>query len=134
MSSVSNINIPAFWTNELENFTRNYYELLNGEYSGINLTRINDYEDFKNKQIIDSVVPLFSSGLFKKQIQRSGAVLDIGFGGGFPILPLAFLCPEIKFLGVDCRAKKVKVVSEISKKLEVNNTQLFHSRIEDVLG
>ena len=59
-------------------------------------------------------------------------LLDVGFGGGFPVLPIAKLHPKVKCLGVDTRGKKVKVVTEIAAKLRLKNVQLIHSRIEDV--
>lgn len=116
-----------------EEFIKSYYDLLVGEYKGINLTRITDYEEFKEKQIVDSVEPYHQSQVFKNALDTKKAMLDIGFGGGFPILPMAELKKEYNFYGVETRGKKVKVVSEISQKLGQKNVELFHSRIENVL-
>jgi 16S rRNA (guanine527-N7)-methyltransferase len=118
---------------ELEKFSRKYFELLTGEYSGINLTRINEFGDFHNKQIIDSLAPYKESTIYKECVDKSEYNIDIGFGGGFPILPLANHLPNKKFIGIETRNKKVQVVSEIANKLGLNNTSFLHSRIENVL-
>ena len=117
----------------MKDFAKSYFDLLVGEYSGINLTRINTFEEFYNKQILDSVEPLVQSSTFKKDIEDAGLLIDIGFGGGFPLLPLAYKLPHIKFLGVETRQKKAKVVSEIAQKLGLKNVSFLHARIENVL-
>ena len=118
----------------MENFIESYFRLLTEDYVGINLTRITDFEDFKLKQIEDSIAPYSQSVPFKVILDDlSKPHIDVGFGGGFPILPLAELLPNKKFLGVETRNKKVKVVGEISNKLGQNNTNFFHSRIENIL-
>jgi 16S rRNA (guanine527-N7)-methyltransferase len=117
----------------MEKFSKSYYDMLVGEYAGINLTRIVDYGEFWVKQILDSLEAYKQSPVFQKEILENRFHIDIGFGGGFPILPLAKFLPEVQFCGIETRAKKVKVVSEISTKLGITNAKFIHSRIEDVL-
>lgn len=117
----------------MEEFAREYFELLVGEYSGINLTRINEFEEFYNKQILDSIEPLVQSKKFLEDIESAGSFIDVGFGGGFPLLPLAKYLPHVRFYGIETRKKKVRVVSEIAAKLGINNIKFLHSRIENVL-
>ena len=115
----------------MDNFSRKYFELLTNEYAGINLTRINEFNEFRDKQIVDSIKPYEISEIFNGLINKCGLVVDIGFGGGFPILPLAKLIPSVNFVGVETRNKKVKVVSEIANKLSLKNVKLVHSRLEN---
>lgn len=115
----------------MNNFSRKYFDLLTNEYRGINLTRINEFNEFQDKQITDSIKPYEVSDVFQKLINKYGLFVDIGFGGGFPILPMANLLPEVNFVGVETRNKKVKVVAEIANKLDLKNVRLVHSRIED---
>ncbi|MBD66935.1 MAG: hypothetical protein CME62_17160 [Halobacteriovoraceae bacterium] len=117
----------------MEEFAKNYFKLLTEEYQGINLTRINVFEEFYLKQIIDSVAPQEQAEVFKNAIASTDVVIDIGFGGGFPLLPLAYKNPTKTFIGIETRAKKVKVVSEIAEKLNLNNVKFIHQRIENVL-
>ncbi len=116
----------------LKEFSEKYLALLTGEFSGINLTRIEDADEFYNKQILDSVLPLESSERFKKDLLDKKILIDIGFGGGFPILPISYALPEIKSLGFDARGKKATVVNQIAERLGVTNASCFHSRIEEI--
>lgn len=117
----------------MKEFAINYLNLLTNEFKGINLTRIESPEEFYNKQILDSILPLEKSKIFSKELAKAGRLLDIGFGGGFPILPLAKVLPDIKFIGIDARSKKVEVVSKISELLGLANVTLKHIRIEEII-
>ncbi len=120
---------------DLKEFSQKYLELLTGEFAGINLTRILDAEDFYSKQIYDSVYP-WEIPEFRKLLQERKRYIDIGFGGGFPLLPLAFISSEIsglKFLGVESKAKKVNVVAQIAERLGLTNVKLVHERFENLL-
>ena len=117
----------------MKEFSEKYLNLLTGEFSGINLTRIEGPEEFYNKQILDSVLPEVHSEVFKKALEKTGLLVDIGFGGGFPVLPLAFKNPDKKFYGFDARAKKVQIVSKIAASLNLKNVKLLHQRFEEVI-
>lgn len=117
---------------KLKEFSKNYLNLAQGEYAGINLTRIDDFNDFYLKQVVDSVCVAEKSKVFKTCLEGSKYIVDVGFGGGFPILPLATIYPEKKFIGIDARGKKVQVVGEIANKLEIKNAKFFHERIENI--
>lgn len=117
----------------MDEFIDKYYNLLTKEYAGINLTRITNYEDFKLKQIADSIEPQYQSSYFSQAMQEYGVHVDVGFGGGFPILPLAYINSKIRYIGIESRAKKVKVVNEIAQKLGLKNVKCFHMRVENLL-
>lgn len=78
-------------------------------------------------------MPLEKSKLFLIEVKKRGILVDIGFGGGFPILPLAKAMPEIKFRGFDARAKKANVVTQIAERLGLKNVKLSHGRLEEIL-
>ena len=61
-------------------------------------------------------------------------VLDVGTGGGFPGLPLAVMHPDTSFVLCDSIGKKIKVVRELAKTLQLQNVQAVHARAEDVEG
>ena len=50
-------------------------------------------------------------------IPDNAQVADIGCGGGFPILPLSIVRPDLKIVGIDSTEKKVKYVSEVGHML-----------------
>ena len=113
----------------MNTFTEKYLELVKNDFSYINLTRIIDNNEFYEKQYLDSVYPFKE---FKLLDISFDVVIDIGFGGGFPSLPLAETYPDIRFFGLDARAKKVNVVNEIAKLMNIRNFKGFHARMEDV--
>jgi len=57
-------------------------------------------------------------------------ILDVGTGGGFPGIPLAILFPEVQFHLIDSIAKKILVVNEVTKALQLNNIQAQQARVE----
>ena len=116
----------------MKEFAEKYLELLTGEFAGINLTRIESPEEFYQKQIIDSVLPQTESKVFKNALEATKLLVDVGFGGGFPILPLAFKNPDKKFIGFDARAKKAQVVQKIANTLGLTNATLRHQRVETI--
>ena len=58
-------------------------------------------------------------------------VLDIGTGGGFPGIPLAIMFPETQFILVDSIGKKINVVSQIARELNLNNVTAINQRVEN---
>lgn len=116
----------------MEEFAKKYLDLLTGEFAGINLTRIVSPEEFYQKQIVDSVLPQTESKVFKNALEATKLLVDVGFGGGFPILPLAFLNPDKKFIGFEARAKKALAVQKIAASLGLSNATLKHQRLETI--
>lgn len=112
-------------------FSIRYLNILKTQLAGLNLTNILDPDEFYQKQILDSILPYQESDLFQKSVAETKIVVDVGFGGGFPILPLAKLLPDVKFVGVESRRKKAEAVTLIAKELGLSNVKLVHSRLED---
>jgi 16S rRNA (guanine527-N7)-methyltransferase len=116
----------------LEDLSKRYYEIISTDLAGLNLTAIRDYDEFYNKQILDSVYPLQQSNVFQNSLNCCELVCDVGFGGGFPIVPLAFEKPERNFIGIEARRKKSDAVNLIIEKMGLTNARTIHSRLEDI--
>lgn len=114
-------------------FSIRYLHLLKTKLAGLNLTNILDHDEFYHKQILDSINPYLQSEFFREQVKKTNTVVDVGFGGGFPILPLAKLLPEVKFVGVESKRKKVDAVRLIAEELGITNVTLVHTRLEEFL-
>jgi 16S rRNA (guanine527-N7)-methyltransferase len=114
-------------------FSTKYLNILTTKLSGLNLTNILDPIEFYNKQILDSIFPYQQSIFFQQEVQKKKIIIDVGFGGGFPILPLASLLPEVTFIGIEAKRKKVEAVKFISEELGLMNVKLIHSRLEHVV-
>ena len=61
---------------------------------------------------------------------RSGKVLDLGTGGGFPGIPLAILFPEASFTLCDSVGKKLIVASAVAEGIGLKNVTIVHARAE----
>lgn len=103
----------------------NYMDAILDYNQHINLTRITDPEEFILKHLIDSLLILE----FIPENLRSN-IIDIGTGGGFPGVPLAIALPDCQFVLLDSTGKKLKVIEEIAKKLNINNIKCLHARAE----
>ena len=78
---------------------------------------------------------LHALGIAKIIDFRAGAkVMDVGTGGGFPGIPLAIYFPKTNFHLVDSIGKKIKVVNEVVKRLQLGNVRTTHGRVEEVQG
>jgi 16S rRNA (guanine527-N7)-methyltransferase len=117
----------------MHDFAKKYLELLNGPLKGLNLTSIKDENEFFQKQVLDSVAPLDHSQFFSKALLKSSVLVDVGFGGGFPLLPLALRFPQIKCVGIEARAKKAEAVKFIAHECGINNVCTWHLRLEEIL-
>ncbi|MCK5882440.1 MAG: class I SAM-dependent methyltransferase [Bacteriovoracaceae bacterium] len=117
----------------MRDFSDKYLKFLTGPLSGINLTRITNEDEFYHKQILDSLVVLDDSLRFPEILNQLELLVDVGFGGGLPILPLAHNVPHGTFIGLEARKKKVSAVEQVRDHLSLPNVQLYHQRLEDVL-
>ena len=59
------------------------------------------------------------------------SIMDLGTGGGFPGIPLAFLFPETKFHLVDSIGKKVRVATEVANAIGLKNVTFRHARAQE---
>ena len=60
------------------------------------------------------------------------SILDVGTGGGFPGIPLAILFPNCKFHLVDSIQKKINVVNNVVKELDLKNVKTSYCRVEAI--
>ncbi len=95
-----------------------------------NLSAIRTPEGVWEKHIGDSLAaqPFLQEYLRKKP---SAKILDIGTGGGFPLLPLAAVNPNCAFFGLDSVGKKLAAIERIAHAVAVSNITLLHGRAEE---
>lgn len=111
---------------QLESMARVGATLLAGQEQ-INLTAIRDVRGVARHHIADSLV-LWK---LKREWLANANCVDIGTGGGFPLLPLATIEPASNWIGIESVGKKVRHLEECVKVLDLANTTLINARAED---
>lgn len=95
----------------------------------INVVSRKDIENIYTNHVLHSL------GIAKvMSFNPKAEILDVGTGGGFPGIPLAILFPETHFHLVDSIGKKITVVNEVAKALELKNVKAEQIRAEQVRG
>ena len=103
---------------------RRYASLLSVANERVRLTGPHDKETLWHDHIEDClhVLPL---------LPLSGAVVDVGTGGGLRGVVLAICRPDLKFTLLDSLSRKMKALNEIVAALELGNAEVVCARSED---
>ncbi len=95
-----------------EKFEKLYTYFL--EWNGkINLSAIRDRDGIFEKHFVDSLLGMKFLDFNNKSI------LDLGSGGGFPVLPLAIMNEDSTFMAVDSVGKKTKAIADMAQRLNL---------------
>ncbi len=90
-----------------------------------NLTAITDPEEIAVKHFVDSIAAV-------PMLPKTGTLLDIGSGGGFPGLPLKIVVPELSVLLIDASRKKISFLRHAIGMLKLDGIAARHVRAEDL--
>ena len=92
----------------------------------VNLISRKDFEHLYERHILHSL------GIAKVvQFRKATRIVDVGTGGGFPLVPLAILFPQCTFHGIDGIGKKITAVKGVVEGLGITNCSAEQVRSED---
>lgn len=91
----------------------------------VNLTAITSENEIAIKHFIDCLH-------LAPYVLNEDVLLDIGSGGGLPVIPLKIVRPETMMVSVDAVGKKINFQRQVIRLLGLQKIEALHSRIEDL--
>lgn len=117
-------------TPDLEHRLRELLAAFMVESAKLNLTALRTEDACWNGNILDSLplLDLINDG----KIPKPATILDIGTGGGFPLLPLAVGLPDTVCTGLDSIGKKIDAIRRVADAMNLKNIKLIADRAETI--
>lgn len=124
LTSASALGIE-FEPGDLDRLSR-FLALLLDANSRTNLTAITDPAEAWTRHILDALtlLPMLAD------LHEGARVLDVGSGGGLPALPLAVVCPHLRFTLLEATGKKAAFLREAISALSLTNAEVVQARAE----
>jgi len=95
----------------------------------VNLISRKDFDHLYERHVLHSL------GIAKVvRFKKGTRIVDVGTGGGFPLVPLAILFPHCTFHGIDGTGKKIAAVKGVIEGLGLTNCTAEQVRSEDHTG
>ena len=127
----NNWDLLGQWFPELSNESwdqlKEYTSLLREWNEKINLVSRKDMDRLETKHLAHCLTITNFLRLMPK-----AQVLDVGTGGGLPGIPLAICYPQARFTLMDSIGKKVMVVEDMVKRLNLENVEIRRGRVEEL--
>ena len=114
-------------TDDQQNWLRELQTVFLEENAKLNLSAIREPDAVWIGNISDSVVAL-DLDIFQRSDLK---ILDIGTGGGFPLLPLAICKPGCHFTGLDSTQKTLDAITRMTNALHLTNVRMLAGRCEE---
>lgn len=107
-------------------FYNDYIQAFLKQNAKLNLISKNDEKLLWEKHIFDSL----SLEKFFEKYGKGKTMLDIGTGGGFPALPIAYTHKDIDVYPLDSIRKKINAINEMKDELNLRNVHPICERAE----
>lgn len=93
--------------------------------AGIALVSKHDRDRLIERHLIPSIEHL-------ELVPEHGQLLDVGSGGGFPGIPLAFARPELNVTLIDASSRKTAFLRRVSRETSLDNVSVVTCRVEEM--
>ena len=132
MSEFTNLYTDIFQKNGLDCFIRDDIIVQFEKLTEI-MVSTNQVMNITALTTLEKIIPLHYADcvMIEKHIPLNATVLDVGCGGGFPILPLAIIRPDLRITGLDSTEKKIRYVQNTADELGLS-VQTVSGRAEDM--
>ena len=132
MSEFTNLYTDIFQKNGLDRFIRDDIIVRFEKLTEI-MVSTNQVMNITALTTLEKIIPLHYADcvMIEKHIPLNATVLDVGCGGGFPILPLAIVRPDLRITGLDSTDKKIRYVQNTADELGLS-VQTVSGRAEDM--
>ena len=132
MSEFTNLYTDIFQKNGLDRFIRDDIIVQFEKLTEI-MVSTNQVMNITALTTLEKIIPLHYADcvMIEKHIPLNATVLDVGCGGGFPILPLAIVRPDLKITGLDSTDKKIRYVQNTADELGLS-VQTLSGRAEEM--
>jgi 16S rRNA (guanine527-N7)-methyltransferase len=102
-----------------------YYSFLRTTNEIVNLTTIKDINDVYFRHFADSVSSI-------NEINENNKIVDVGFGAGFPSIPLKILKPNLKLTLIDNDKTKCIFIKRLIHELNLSGITVINSDVRKV--
>jgi len=113
----------------LEERLKHLQDVFLAENENINLSALRTPDLCWHGNILDSLSFLSITA----KLPAITCLIDVGTGGGFPLLPLAIALPDVRCTGMDSIGKKIAAIQRIADNVKIPNVTLIAERAE-ILG
>ena len=113
-----------------------FLNLLNKWNRVYNLTSVRSIDEMVGRHVLDSLSVLSWLPEVRESAERvdgskiTSDVLDVGSGGGLPVLPLAIVRPDLQFVSVESNGKKTRFQQQALVELGLLNVRVKQERVE----
>lgn len=111
-------------TEKQEKAFEKYYETLIEYNKMFNLTTITQKEEVYVKHFVDSALVINNL--------KSGNLIDVGSGGGFPAIPIKILREDINVTMLEATGKKCEFLLEVINRLGLEGISVVNGRAEEL--
>lgn len=108
---------------QLERFEK-YFDILVKTNEMFNITAITEKEEVVKKHFIDSII--------NNEIIKTGTLIDVGSGGGFPAIPLKIMNEKLNVTLLEATGKKCEFLRQVIKNLGLDKVTVINGRAEEL--